>query len=429
MSLDQITRSLQKSKSQLNFFDHAYRELSHEAVLGYSFSAFGREEGEDSDPNAAAFAAEVLQRCFPDLAPLQDGDAIDTWRQSSSQSGSELRPDFVVRLSRDKTAYWAAIETKLGAPVREAQLKDYRDLLQEEHDASTGGSFSKVVLYKTTPFFDTIRSYDIDPSDLALLTMEEVGKCLETACKHVPEQAEPSWLIQEYRSWVRRQTLTDDLLSHPDFQEWYLADGESIPEAFEDVAENVWPTYPSHRRRVHWHFVRRLAETLGGEEAEMEPYVQSAPNARDDSAWVHVQLASLDNGAVFYRLDTVSSGQAALDLRLYCGPKRGLDREDRSHWVGLKKTIRTSLREHLEEKGLTEMVDTPGRQEYTFQKSARETSMCRFWLPPHERGKRPSEILEAFPEVHRAVVETLQDTGEMRQHIERWALPHRPLQN
>jgi hypothetical protein len=290
--------------------------------------------------------------------------------------------------------------------------------LREEHGASIGESFSKVILYKTTPFYSTVRSYDIEPGDLALLTIEEVEKCLETACEDAAEETEPSWLIGEYRSWVRRQTLTDDLLSHPNFHEWYLTGGKSILETYENIAENVWPRYLSHRRRVHWHFVRRLAETLSGEETDIDPYVQSAPNARDDSAWAHVRLASLDDGTIFYRLDTVSSGQAALDLRLYCGPKRGENREDRPHWVGLKKTLRASLGERVEENGLTEKVDTPGRQEFTLQKSARETSMCRIWLPPHERGQRPSDIVETFPKVHRAVVETLQDTGEMRKHIE-----------
>lgn len=413
MSLDSLSRSLQETQSTLNFFDHAYRELSHEAVLAYSFDAFNRRNDNNQDPSAAQFADEILRRCFSRLDPPPNPAEVEAERQHAPKTESSLRPDFVVSVSRNGTTHHAVIETKLSAAANEDQLNKYHNLLQTEHDETT---LSTVALYKSIPHFSTIEFESVTP-----LTMDTIHECLDAA----NAKASSSWLIDQYHQWVKGQALRENLLSHPEFQEWYVTDGEDPPDEYEQY-ENVWPTHPNYRRRVHWHLLHRLAETLD----KRNPHIKSEPNVGDDTAWVHLRLATLENsdsgGSLFYRLDTIGGGHEALDLRLYAGPKRGKDGDNKSAWIDLKKRMRASLRDYLAASDLGEQVDTPGRQKYRFEKSSKETSLCRMWLGNHEKGLTPSELTELFPEIHAAAVAALQSDDEMTRLIgDGWDLPVR----
>lgn len=316
-SLKDISLSFQETQSTFNFFNHAYRGLSHEAVLAYAFDAFCRRSEGNPDPNAAQFADEILGRCFPALGPSPRPAEVEAERQYPPKRESSLRPDFVVSVDRDDTTYRAVIETKLGAAADEDQLNKYRNLLQTAHDEAT---LSTVALYKSIPHFSAIESESV-----TLLTLDTIHECLNA----VNGAASSSWLIDRYHQWVRKHALRENLLSHPEFQEWYVADGEDPPDEYEQF-EDVWPTHPNYRRRVHWHLLHRLAEVLNKE----NPHIKSEPNVSDSTAWVHLHLAVLENsdsgGSLFYRLDTVTDGQEALDLRLYVGPKRGQDGDNKS---------------------------------------------------------------------------------------------------
>lgn len=412
MSLDSLSRSLQETQSTLNFFDHAYRELSHEAVLAYAFDAFSRRDNGNPDPSAARFADEILKRCFPALDPPPGPAEIEAERQYSPKIESNLQPDFVVDVNRNETTHRAVIETKLSAATDEDQLNKYHDLLQDEHDHD-GASPSTVALYKSTPHYSAIESESV-----TLLTLDTIHECLDAA----NGEASSSWLIDQYHEWVRGHALREKLLSHPEFQEWYVTDGEDPPDEYEQYKE-VWPTHPNYRRRVHWHLLHRLAEALD----KSNPHINSEPNVGDETAWIHLRIAKLENsdsgGHLFYWLDTTGSGYEAVDFRLYAGPKRGAD-SDKAAWIDLKRRLRTNLRKRLKAADLNEQVDTPGRQEYTFQKSARETSLCRMWLGDHENGLTPIELTELFPEIHSAVVDVLKRDEEMERLIgDGWHLP------
>lgn len=88
--------------------------------------------------------------------------------------------------------------------------------------------------------------------------------------------------------------------------------------------------------------------------------------------------------------------------------------------------MRSSLRDYLEARNLNEQVDTPGHQEYTFQKSSKETSLCRMWLGNHEKGMTPNELTQLFPEIHSAAVAALKSDDGMTGLIgDGWHLPVR----
>lgn len=416
MFLADLSEHLKGAQSELNFFDHAYRELSHEAVLDYCFEAFRRGDTWRAT-SPGQFGREILGRCFPDLDGPPLPDEVQIERQRSLSTENRLRPDFLFTVERDGRTYGAVLETKLGAPADGKQLNSYQAFLEENEFASF-----HIALYKSTYYYGTIE----DPS-VTLLTPREIYECLGVAT----ENGSSEWIIDEYRRWIGKTVWRDKLLAHNEFHDWYFGVGDAVPDGVsqEDI-EKCWPKRGNWRRRVHWHLLRNVALKLPGvDEGVVRTCLVSRGNANSNTAWVQLRAAHVKSGFMFYRIDRRTHGRV-LDFCLYAGPKQGSPPSDEKRkWVTIKKALRESLRNTLRTCELDEGVHTPGRQEYSFQRKAKETSMCRIWLPSHDhpppdgQGVAPSAIYDLFPRLHGAIVEAVLDVPDLASRVEEWTLP------
>lgn len=406
----------------INFFDYAYKELSHGAVLAYSLEAFCQHENNRRPTSAAAFGRRLVESCFPEQAHLSSDD-VEVHREAHIGDTSH-RPDFTLVATVEGTRYVSVIETKHTAPINKEQVDGYIDALRMSYNAA----FAHAVLYKST------LSYRDLPDDNATLLQPNA---IHTLLAKAQEEGRSTWVIDEYDRWIRKNVRRDQLFAEPAFHDWYLSDTPEHPTELQRY-DDVWPGAPSRkdsgiRRRVYWHIVRHAARQVRNVDAEMvDHYVNSDGNKNDDSAWVHFKIADVPEGegSIFFRLDHRTHG-LGIEFRLYAGPKRGSNKPDETgQWKRIKEALLKHMRAELQKAGLGDAVDTPGYNAYRFQKGSKETSIACIWLayaenqPPRGEGLSPSEMYEVFPSLYGCAVRAIFKTDELNTYL-RWTVQPR----
>lgn len=394
-------------EAQPNFFDHAYSELSHETVLAYSLDAYARTlvpTQTSADAGTERFGRLLLEAALG--RKIERAHAVQVHRQVGR---GNLRPDLVVHLTEAGGDSWIVIETKLHAPESSSQLEAYRAALHADAGPAAGDAV-RLVLYKTGEVYRYAFGHDV-----VALTAPVILELLDDATR----ADSASWILSEYRGWIRKQVLRDELFANPDFQDWLFEPGGAPEHLAAWLAAKRQDR--TVKRRALWHLLVRLGALLTGQPREtVRRYVHTDWNRPGDSAWSHLAFARIWHddawSALFYRVD-YKEVTAWLDLRIYGGPPRGQDTQEKAFWVGLKQQFAAQFRPRIADGNLGAYLDLPGYRHYRLQDSATETSLCRLWLPPHPKGISPSALDVLFPELHRVVSEAIKATPSLKERL------------
>ena len=217
--------------------------------------------------------------------------------------------------------------------------------------------------------------------------------------------ANPESVTGQYARWIRKLCLRDALLREPEFQMWFYARQTATPHShsFQEWLDQQWE--PAIQRAVQWEVMKRLATSISRDSPEKVGYLSSGRNKGGNSAWTQLRILELDCGkgkawAAFYRLD---SGQ--LDYRIYAGPLRGQPGKDRVYWIRVKTNILKALSARHHEFSADLTVEFPRHRDYRFEKSSKETSICRISL----NDQSLDDVVREFPKLHRAIWDVMRD--------------------
>ena len=391
MTIDQILSEL-CAIQEPNLFDHAYSELSHESLIAYALDCYKKQLlGSPSDCTAAGFGKELVRSCLNNSS--EEIQSLEVFRQTALRPNGKDRIDLMIQVrTRSGNSIWSIIETKLDAAGDQYQIERYRSAMNKFPEfRDSRGTLESVAFYKTGDFYN-----EIEATDGILIILRN------TICEIFDElnPANPESGTGQYARWIRKLCLRDTLIQHPEFQSWFYAKETATPHShsFQEWLDQQWE--PAIRQAVQWEVMKRLATSIGLDASQL----RSSMNTKrgDNSAWTQLPILRCQERDVeaFYRLD---SGQ--LEYRIYAGPPRGQPGKDKVRWIRVKTNIFEALSARHQEFSANLTVDFPGHQDYRFQKSSKETSICRISL----KDQSLDDIIREFPKLHRAISEVMRD--------------------